>query len=131
MLSLMGTLRWMRTGTVDMAPVVGPTMAGVAHLQHRAIADRASGRLPDDRFFDLPYADLVADPVGAIGAAYQRFGWAMPASMPDAVRAYLESKPKDSRGRHRYSPEDFGLTAGEIRSAFGDYLERFYIRPER
>ena len=131
MLSLMGTLRWMRTGTVDMAPVVGPTMAGVAQLQHRAIADRASGRLPDDRFFDLPYADLVADPVGAISAAYQRFGWAMPASMPDAVRAYLESKPKDSRGRHRYSPEDFGLTAGEIRSAFGDYLERFYIRPER
>ncbi len=53
MLSLMGTLRWMRTDAVDMEPFVEPTVAGVAHLQRRAIADRASGRLPDDRFFDL------------------------------------------------------------------------------
>lgn len=54
----------------------------------------------------------------------------MPASLPDAVRAYLASKPRGSKGRHRYSPEDFGLTAGDIRSAFGDYFERFSIRPE-
>lgn len=130
MLSLMGTLRWMRTDAVDMASMVEPTMAGVAHLQRRAIADRASGRLPDDRFFDLPYPDLLADPVGAIGAAYDRFEWTMPASMPGAVRAYLASRPRSSRGRHQYSPEAFGLTAEHIRTAFGHYLERFDIRPE-
>lgn len=130
MLSLMGTLRWMRTDAVDMASMARPTMAGVAHLQSRAIADRASGRLPEDRFFDLPYPDLLADPVGAIGAAYERFGWTVPASLPGAVRAYLESKPRGSKGRHRYSPEAFGLTAEHIRSAFSHYLERFDIRPE-
>ena len=130
MLSLMGTLRWMRTDAVEMAPMVGPTMAGLAYLQRRAIVDRASGRLPDDRFFDLPYADLLADPVGSVGTAYERFGWTMPASLPDAVRAYLASKPKGARGRHHYSPEAFGLTAGEIRAAFRDYIERFAIAPD-
>ena len=130
MLSLMGTLRWMRTDSVDMEPFVEPTMAGVAHLQCRAIADRASGRLPDDRFFDLHYADLLADPVATIGAAYEHFGLALPTEMPDAIRAYLASKPKGARGSHRYAPEDFGLTAEGIRSAFGDYLDRFAIAAE-
>ena len=130
MLSLMGTLRWMRTDAVDMEPLVGPTVGGVAHLQRRAIADRASGRLPDDRFFDLHYADLLADPVGAIGAAYEHFGWAMPVELPGAITDYVARKPKNARGRHRYSPEAFGLTAEEIRSVFGDYLDHFAIEPE-
>ena len=130
MLSLMGTLRWMRTDAVDMEPFVEPTVAGVAHLQRRAIADRASGRLPDDRFFDLQYAELLADPVAAIGAAYVHFGLVLPAGLPDAVRAYLASKPKGARGSHRYSPEAFGLTAEGIRAGFRDYIERFDIVPE-
>ena len=130
MLSLMGTLRWMRTDAVDMASMVGPTMAGVAHLQRRAIADRAGGRLPDDRFFDLPYADLLADSAGAIGAAYERFGWTVPAALPGAVRAYLAAKPKAAKGRHRYSPEAFGLTAARIRDEFADYIDRFAIAAE-
>ena len=130
MLSLMGTLRWMRTDSVDMEPFVEPTVAGLAHLQRRAIADRASGRLPDDRFFDLPYMELLADPVAAIGAAYEHFGLALPTGLPDAVRAYLTSKPKGARGSHRYSPEGFGLTAEGIRSAFRDYLDRFAIAAE-
>jgi len=130
MLSLMGTLKWMRTDGVDMEPLVGPTMAGVAHLQRRAIGDRASGRLPDDRFFDLHYAELLADPVGAIGAAYEHFGWAMPVGLPGAVTDYLARKPKDAKGRHRYSPESFGLTAEGIRAEFHDYIDRFDVVPE-
>ena len=130
MLSLMGTLRWMRTDAVDMEPFVEPTVAGVAHLQRRAIADRANGRIPDDRFFDLHYTDLLKDAAGAIGAAYQHFGWSMPAGLPDAIRAYLARKPKGSKGHHRYSPEDFGLTAAGIRAEFKDYIERFAITPE-
>lgn len=130
MLSLMGTLRWMRTDAVDVEPLAAPTMAGVAHLQRRAIADRDSGRLPDDNFFDMHYAALLADPVGAIGAAYEQFGWTMPAGLPDAVRAYLDRKPKGSKGSHHYSPEAFGLTAEGIRTEFRDYLDRFAIATE-
>ena len=130
MLSLMGTLRWMRTDAVDMAPFVAPTVAGVAYLQRRAIEDRAAGRLPDDRFFDLHYTDLLADPAGAIGAAYEHFGWEMPAQLPGAVADYLARKPKGAKGRHRYSPEAFGLTAEGIRAEFGDYIDRFDIAAE-
>ncbi len=131
MLSLMGTLRWMRTDAVDLEPFVEPTVAGVAHLQRRAIADRASNRLPDDRFFDLHYVQLLADPVAAVGAAYEHFGLALPAELPGAIRAYLASKPKGARGSHRYSPEGFGLTAEGIRAEFRDYIDRFDIEAER
>ena len=127
MLSLMGTLRWMRTDTVDMEPFVEPTVAGVARLQRRAIADRADGRIPDERFFDLHYTDLVNDAAGAISAAYQHFGWSVPAGLTDAVRAYLDRKPRGSKGRHRYSPEAFGLTSAGIRTEFKAYIEHFGV----
>ena len=101
MLSLMGTLRWMRTDTVDMEPFVEPTVAGVAHLQRRAIADRASGRLPDDRFFDLHYPELLADPVAAIGAAYEHFGLALPTS---AARRHQGIPGVQAEGRQWQPP---------------------------
>ena len=127
MLSLMGTLRWMRTDAVDMVPFVEPTVAGVALLQRRAIADRADGRIPDDHFFDLHYTDLLNDAAGAISAAYQHFGWTVPAGLTGAVRDYLDRKPRGSRGRHRYSPEAFGLTSATIRAEFEAYIERFAV----
>ncbi|MCY4664387.1 MAG: hypothetical protein OXC00_06965, partial [Acidimicrobiaceae bacterium] len=112
------------------APRGGPPRGGAPPLQRWAIAARAGGRLPDDRFFALPYADLLADPAGAIGAAYERFGWPVPAALPGAVTAYLAAKPKAAKGRHRYSPEAFGLTAARIRDEFADYIDRFAIAAE-
>ncbi|MEZ5168081.1 MAG: hypothetical protein R2695_16935 [Acidimicrobiales bacterium] len=95
-----------------------------------AIADRADGRLPDERFHDLLYADLVADPVAAIRRAYGQFGWAVDDTFAETITRYLTDKPKGAKGTHVYHPGDFGLTAAGIRRTFADYLDRFAIPPE-
>ena len=102
----------------------------MARLQRRAIADRADGHIPDDRFFDLHYRDLLNDAAGAIRAACEHFGWSVPDGLAGAVTDYLGRKPRGLKGRHRYSPEAFGLTAAGIRAEFSHYIERFDVAPE-
>jgi hypothetical protein len=45
-----------------------------------------------------------------------------------AVMDFLDKPRKDKPGKHRYSPEQFGLDPEEIVKRFGDYIERFDIK---
>ena len=46
------------------------------------------------------------------------------------MQAFLEDRPKDVFGRHRYDPADFGWTYPGLAKEFGDYIERYHIRSE-
>ena len=46
------------------------------------------------------------------------------------MEAFLEHRPKDAFGRHRYDPADFGWTYAGLAEEFGDYTERYHIRSE-
>ena len=45
-------------------------------------------------------------------------------STPGACSAFLEHRPQDAFGRHRYDPADFGWTYAGLDAEFGDYIER-------
>ncbi len=130
MFNLMATLQWMRSDRVDPMPAVDLTVDGLAHLQHRTITDRADGTLPDERFVDLRYADLMADPVAAVSSIYSAFGWEEPDTLADEIRSYIAAKPHGTRGPHDYSLTTFGLEADDIRQRYAGYLDRFSIDPE-
>jgi hypothetical protein len=74
-LSLMGTLKWMRCEESDPAAGAETTAAGYATIYRRQIEQRARGELPNDRFVDVRYADLIADPGGTVERIYAAFGW--------------------------------------------------------
>ena len=131
MFDLMATLKWMRSDHVDIAGLVAMATDGIAELQEAAIAGRAAGVLPDDRFCDVRYADLMADPTATVARIHERFGWPTPPGIADDVRSYLAAKPKGARGTHRYSLATFGLTADAVAARYRDYLERFDIPAER
>ncbi|MBV1928005.1 MAG: sulfotransferase [Gammaproteobacteria bacterium] len=78
-----------------------------------------------ERFYDLMYSDLVADPEASIDDIYQYFGMALTAPARQQMLAYL-GKEREGGG-HSYSPEDFGLNAEQIRDRFQDYIEAFEI----
>ena len=46
------------------------------------------------------------------------------------MEAFLEDRPKDAFGRHRYDPADFGWTYAGLGEEFGAYTERYHIRTE-
>ena len=129
-LSLMGTLKWMRCNHTDMADMAPLVPAGYAAMLGRCIADRASGRVPDDRFIDVRYADLMNDPGATVAAVYERLGWDAGDQVTSRVRDYVAGKPKGAHGEHRYSLADFGLDAAEQRARFDDYSQRFDVPDE-
>ncbi len=129
-LSLMGTLKWMRGENAQMERAPKRLAFGYADLYAREIEERAAGVLPDDRFVDVRYHDLLADPVETIRGVYEGLGWRLSNDVAQSIRDYIAAKPKASRGAHRYSLEEMGLDPASERERFRDYQERFQVPDE-
>jgi hypothetical protein len=84
-----------------------------------------------DQVLDVVHADFHADPMAVLERIYRFIGW----DIPDHVRAgfaqRIEEKPELSRGIHRYSIADFGMTEEEAREPFGDYVQRYDLKEAR
>jgi hypothetical protein len=130
-ISLMATLRWMRSDTVDVDGLARTMARGVAMLFDAVVAMRADGTLPDGRFVDVHYADLTRDPVGTLRAIYDRTGRDWPDGFEDRIAAYLGAKPRAVHGAHRYSVEEFGLDRDDLRDRYRRYVERFGVEVEQ
>jgi hypothetical protein len=129
-LSLLGMLKWLRSDRVelgDMAPFVS---AGFAAMLNGIIAARAQGSLPDDRFVDVRYADLMDDPGASVAHVQEQLGWPSGDGVRARARDYIAAKPKGAHGEHRYALEDFGLDAAEQRALFARYCEHFAVPRE-
>lgn len=125
--SLMATLRWMRCRQTDPVATAPLLAAGFAALLEALIDGRASGRYPDDRFADVGYPDLLADPVAAVRGVYDRFGWRFDEEQAGRVRAWLADRPQGAHGAHAYALEDFGLDPAEEAARFARYREHHLL----
>jgi hypothetical protein len=81
--------------------------------------------LGEDRFCDVSYHDVMANPVRAVERIYERFGLALSRQAADNIRAWVERNPQTKHGVHKHAPEDFGLDADVINRQFKKYTERF------
>jgi hypothetical protein len=129
-ISLMATLRWMRSDHVDVDRLARTMEVGVAMLFDAVSAMRADGALPDARFVDVHYAELVRDPVATLRGVYDRTGRAWPAGFEARIVEYLAAKPRAKHGAHRYSVDEFGLDVTELAERYGPYVERFGVEAE-
>jgi hypothetical protein len=104
-------------------------MRKIGHVVHAAMASRE--RLPRDRFLDVSYYDLLADPIGELarihGFAGLPFG--------DAERAAAEhtrtTQVQNRYGRHEYSLADFGLSEDDIERELASYCALHKIPREQ
>lgn len=76
-------------------------------------------RHPRARFYDVHYADFVADPVGTAERIYRHFGL----RLDDAARAAMHelherSTTGSAKPRHSYHLADFGLTGEQVAERF-------------
>lgn len=81
----------------------------------RATAARA--RIAPERWVDVEYRDLVADPVGTVSDVYDACGLPFGDGLARALREHLAAHPRQS-STIRYSLEGFGLDADEQRRRF-------------
>jgi hypothetical protein len=125
--SLSYTLRGVSTDALD-PHVVGrqQTDLWASHLQ-RAVQVR--GSMPDraERFFDVRFEDVAADPIAVIERIYAHFEIPFRDGFRERMQAFVAANPRGRHGTHRYSLEDFGLDRTTEAPRFAEYCERFEI----
>jgi Sulfotransferase family len=90
----------------------------------------------DDRKGDgwcthLHYDALMVDPVEAVRGLYRHFGETVSPLHARRMHAFLEDRPSDRFGRHRYDPADFGWTYAGLDEEFRRYIRRYGVKTAR
>lgn len=122
----LNTALWrMNADDVDPTEVGRQWIERMAWTNGRALASR--DRMPDEstRVTDLWFRDAVRDPIGQIRRIYDAVGLDLTLDAHAAMQAWLDAYGTQSGPTHKYTPEDFGLSADEIRGRFADYIVRF------
>src|SRR5262249_31358445 len=76
---------------------------------------RDGGCAPPERFVDVRYRELVADPIQTVRSVYAHLDLPFTAIAEERMRRYVAERPKDRHGAHVYSLAQFGLNADEER----------------
>lgn len=122
--------RTVRSDNVDTAQIAGGLAFGMGLMMDAVVGQRTSGRLPEGQIADIHYLDLLHDPVGSIRDAYEAVDLPFADDMPDRIRSYLDARPQDKHGVHRYSAADYGYDVDELRTTFRTYTEHFGVESE-
>ena len=125
--SLTATLRSAFSDEVDPFEVGPECSRRWAEAIGRALRSRDRGCAPAERFLDLYYADLTADPIGAVRKLYTHFDLPFPEGLEERTGEFLRRNPKDRFGAHRYSLERFGMNLEEETRRYAAYRERFRL----
>ena len=88
-------------------------------------------RKGDDWCTHLHYDALMADPVDAVRGLYGHFGETVSQLHARRMRAFLQDRPPDCFGRHRYDPADFGWTYAGLDEEFRQYVGRYGVKTAR
>lgn len=107
---------------IDLGVIRGAILKKVNEWTTKAVNYR---RQHPERFCDLDYKDLRADPIGCMKAVYQRFDKPFTEEDAQAMQQTLNDQPQHKYGVHRYSLEQFGLTEDMIYEACEPYIKEF------
>lgn len=124
-ISLMATLRWMRSDDVDVDRLTRTMTEGVAVLFDFVDEQVDAGAIPAGRVVDIRYADLVTDPVATVARVYEATDIELPPQMPDAIREYVAARPRGRHGRHRYDLATFGIDERALAERYTRYVTRY------
>jgi hypothetical protein len=125
-LSTLATVRWERSDEVEL-PEAGA--AGLGDMMIILAKRREAGELPD-RIVDSHFSDLMADPVAAVEELYGQMNRPFLGKHADAIRCYIEAKPKGKFGVHKYTPEEWGFDPAALRKRMRPYTDHYGVTLE-
>jgi hypothetical protein len=118
--SLVSSLRSGFSDSVDRHAVGQSELQHSATVLERGVAER--GLLPEEQFFDASFADICDDPLVVVESIYAHFGWNLGAEAKDRMQRYLQQRPRFLYGEHKYSWDDYGLSAASEEGRFDGYM---------
>lgn len=116
---------------VDPVEVGRQWLERMAWATGRGLSVRDSLPNASQHFTDVWYRDALEEPLVQIERIYAAIGLEPAPEARSAMEAWLAEQRREQRPPHRYSPEQFGLSAAAIRSVFAEYLHRFIEPHER
>jgi len=120
----------MTSDRVDAAEVATDWTPRLARALEHAIEVRDGGKIAPDRFSDVHFGALLADPMAVVEGIYARFGLELSGEAADRMRRFVADNPQGKHGVHRYRPREYGIDVPRERERFRRYSERFGILPE-
>jgi Sulfotransferase family len=106
-----------------------PPSFGAFVLEHYVIGVQrmmaARDRLGEERFLDVGQRQVELDAVGTAARIHEFLGLELSDDVRRAMVEWAAVNQRGSRGEHRYSSEEYGLTDDGIRAAFAPYTDRF------
>lgn len=83
--------------------------------------------LPECRIIDVRYEDTVTDPIGTATRVLQAIGLEVGSADRAGLEACIASNQRESRPKHKYSAEEFGLTPEGIAADFAFYHQQYNV----
>ncbi len=80
---------------------------------------------PADRFIDVQYNDVIAKPLDEFRRTMELMGLTVTAEDEKAASAWMSQNGRDSHPRHKYKPEDYGMSTATLNETFKFYREAF------
>jgi len=105
----------------------GPHVIGLFEDSLRDML-RVRAEYPDRDFVDIQYADLIADPLAAFDLVMTRMGLSVTAADRAAAASWMAANGRDTHPRHKYLPEDYGISRADLDRSFGFYKDSFLSR---
>ena len=127
--STVAMIRWMRTDQVDVASIAATIEAAFGGALNAVAEQRKPGALPD-RFVDVHFRGLLADPIGSVERVYERMQREFTTEHAERIRTYLAEKPRGKFGFHKYRAADWGFDAEALRSRLSPYIDHFGVTLE-
>lgn len=110
---------------------IDPLETGQSEVQHfskvleRGMKQRDAMSDSGKRFYDIQFAAIISDPIGAIEKMYEHFGFDFTGETRQSMQNYIDSRPRNKHGKHEYTLEQFGLSQARHGVFFDTYCKRF------
>ena len=85
--------------------------------------ERVRRAMPEKRYIDVWFGDVVRDPLAVVEAIYARVGLDLPPDVRAVMSHFINENGRDQRPPHGYMLEQFGLDSESIRREFAAYRE--------
>lgn len=128
--SLVTLVRSMASDGVDAAEAAADWTPRLARALDHAVEVRDGGGISAERFADVHFEALLADPLAVVEKIYDRFGIELSGDAADRMRSFIAANPPGKHGVHGYRPEEYGIDVPRERERFRRYSERFGIEAE-
>jgi len=125
LISITTVIRRMHSDKVDPKQIAAQWLSILSSHLAKPIPDE--DRIGNREFYHLRYDDLMENPTEAIRNIYAHFGQKLSNLHETNIQAWLKFNPQNKHGRHRYSLEEFGISAKQIDELAELYRERYDI----